>query len=201
MAQIDTSTIEGFDAMSAEEKVTALLGFQYDDGADKLKAAEDNAAKLKAAVDKATSEAAGYKKQLNASKTEEERAKLETEEAMKAMQDELAALKQEKRLADAKTVFLGGGFDETDAADAASAFVDGDLSKMASALKKYRDAIVTKTKHDLMANNPKPDSASGSAGDAKDKGTELAEKIGALRAEQNKKAQTILDYYTRRDKK
>ena len=62
MAQIDASSIEGFDAMTADEKVAALLGYQYDDGAEKLKAAEDNAAKMKAAFDKASSEAAGYKK-------------------------------------------------------------------------------------------------------------------------------------------
>ena len=59
MAQISTESIEGFDTMTADEKVTALLAFQYDDGAEKIKAAEENAAKMKAAFDKASSEAAG----------------------------------------------------------------------------------------------------------------------------------------------
>ena len=62
MAQIDTSGIENFDSMTADEKVSTLLAFLYDDGAEKIKAAEENAAKMKAAFDKASSEAAGYKK-------------------------------------------------------------------------------------------------------------------------------------------
>ena len=199
MAQIDTAGIEGFDSMTADEKVSALLAFQFDDGADKLKAAEENAAKLKAAMDKATSEAAGYKKQLNAKLSDEERAKQENESAMKAMQDELAALKQEKRISDAKTVFLGGGFDETTAADAANAFVEADLTKMSAALKKYRDAIETTTKSRLMAENPKPDSGDSNDADGKDDATKLAESLGKMRAEQQKQAKAILDKFTRRD--
>lgn len=199
MAQIDVSAIENFDSMTAEEKVTALLGFQFDDGADKLKAAEENAAKLKAAMDKASSEAAGYKKQLNAKLSDEERAKQENESAMKAMQDELAALKQEKRISDAKTVFLGGGFDETTAADAANAFVEADLAKMSAALKKYRDAIETATKSRLMDENPEPDSGDRNGADGKDDATKLAESLGKMRAEQQKQAKAILDKFTRRD--
>ena len=198
MPQIDTSGIENFDSMTADEKVTALLAFQYDDGTDKLKAAEDNAAKLKAAMDKAASEAAGYKKQLNARLSDEERTKQESEAAMKAMQDELAALKQEKRLSDAKTMFLGGGFDEATAADAATAFVESDSEKMSAALKKFREAIVTQTKSALMDASPKPDSASQDDADGKDDATKLAESLGKMRSEQTKKAQTILDQYTRR---
>ena len=34
MATIDTSTIEGFDSMTADEKVTALLGLQIPDAVD-----------------------------------------------------------------------------------------------------------------------------------------------------------------------
>ena len=34
MANIDTSTIEGFDGMTADEKVTALLSFQIPDPVD-----------------------------------------------------------------------------------------------------------------------------------------------------------------------
>lgn len=34
MANIDTSTIEGFDGMTADEKVTALLGLQIPDPVD-----------------------------------------------------------------------------------------------------------------------------------------------------------------------
>lgn len=194
---IDTSSIAGFDSMTADEKVSALLAFQYDDGAEKLKAAEDNAAKMKAAFDKASSEAAGYKKQLNATKTEEELKRQETEEALSAMQAQLAEYQKREKISTAKSVFLGGGFDEATAADAANAFTEGDIEKMSAALKKYKATIEAQIKSSLMDSNPKPD-----GGDAveTDNGNEVsvAEQLGKVRAEQEKKAQSILDQYTRR---
>ena len=197
MAQIDASSIEGFDAMTADEKVAALLGYQYDDGAEKLKAAEDNAAKMKAAFDKASSEAAGYKKQLNATKTEEELKRQETEEALSAMQAQLAEYQKREKISTAKSVFLGGGFDEATAADAANAFTEGDIEKMSATLKKYKATIEAQIKSSLMDSNPKPD-----GGDAVKTGNgneaSVAEQLGKARAEQVKKAQSILDQYTRR---
>lgn len=196
MAQIDTTGIENFDSMTADEKVAALLSFQYDDGADKIKAAEENAAKMKAAFDKASSEAAGYKKQLNASKSEEELKRQESEETLKALQAELAEFKQREQISTAKAAFLGGGFDETTAADAATAFIAGDIEKMSAALKKFRESIEVSTKSKLMGSNPKPES--GAKTD--DNGTDdsIAVQLGKARAETAKKAQSIIDSYTRR---
>lgn len=193
---IDTSTIENFDAMTADEKVAALLAFQYDDGTDKIKAAEENAAKMKAAFDKASSEAAGYKKQLNATKTEDELKRQESEETLKAIQAELAEYKQREQISTAKAAFLGGGFDETTAADAANAFITGDIEKMSAAVKKFREMIEVNTKSKLMGSNPKPES--GAKTD--DNGTDdsIAVQLGKARAETAKKAQSIIDSYTRR---
>ena len=159
MAQIDTSTISGFDAMTPEDQVKALLAFQYDDGAEaaaKLKEAEDKAAKQKAALDKATSEAAGYKKQLNAKLTEDERKQQESESTLKAMQEKLAEYEQRERLSTARAMFLGGGFDDALAGEAADAFISQDTEKFTAALKKYRAAIESQTEAKLMGNNPKP---------------------------------------------
>lgn len=196
MAQIDTAGIENFDAMTADEKVAALLAFQYDDGTDKIKAAEENAAKMKAAFDKASSEAAGYKKQLNATKTEDELKRQESEETLKAIQAELAEYKQREQISTAKAAFLGGGFDETTAADAANAFITGDIEKMSAAVKKFREMIEVNTKSKLMGSNPKPES--GAKTD--DNGTDdsIAVQLGKARAETAKKAQSIIDSYTRR---
>lgn len=196
MAQIDTAGIENFDAMTADEKVAALLAFQYDDGTDKIKAAEENAAKMKAAFDKASSEAAGYKKQLNATKTEDELKRQESEETLKAIQAELAEYKQREQISTAKAAFLGGGFDETTAADAANAFITGDIEKMSAAVKKFRESIEVSTKSKLMGSNPKPES--GAKTD--DNGTDdsIAVQLGKARAETAKKAQSIIDSYTRR---
>ena len=196
MATINTESINGFDSMTAEEKVTALLAFQYDDGADKIKAAEDNAAKMKAAFDKASSEAAGYKKQLNASKSEEELKRQESEETLKAMQEKLAEYEQREKISTAKAAFLGGGFDETTAADAANAFLTGDIEKMSAAVKKFRESIEVSTKSKLMGSNPKPESGGKTDDDGKD--DSIAVQLGKERVERAKKAQSILDQYTRR---
>lgn len=196
MAQIDTTGIENFDSMTADEKVAALLSFQYDDGADKIKAAEENAAKMKAAFDKASSEAAGYKKQLNASKSEEELKRQESEETLKALQAELAEFKQREQISTAKAAFLGCGFDETTVADAANAFITGDIEKMSAAVKKFRESIEVSTKSKLMGSNPKPES--GGKADDNGKDDSIAVQLGKERAERAKKAQSILDQYTRR---
>lgn len=196
MATINTESINGFDSMTAEEKVSALLAFQYDDGADKIKAAEESAAKMKAAFDKASSEAAGYKKQLNASKSEEELKRQESEETLKAMQEKLAEYEQREKISTAKAAFLGGGFDETTAADAANAFITGDIEKMSAAVKKFRESIEVSTKSKLMGSNPKPESGAKTDDDGKD--DSIAAQLGKERAERAKKAQSILDQYTRR---
>lgn len=198
MAQIDTSTIDGFDNMSADEKVAALLGFQYDDGAEKVKAAEDNAAKMKAAFDKAASEAAGYKKQLNATKSAEELAKQETADAIKAMEDKIAEYEKRERLSNAKTMFLGGDFDEQTANDAAAAFIAGDNEKMSAALKKFREHIVTATKSSLMSSNPKMECGQNDDSENSGSDTSIAEKLGAARSEMEKKARNALDSYIKR---
>lgn len=195
---IDTSSIEGFDSMTAEEKVTALLGFQYDDGTEKLKAAEENAAKLKAAFDKASSEAAGYKKQLNATLSDEEKKRNEDAEIRKQLEERLAEFEQREKISTAKAAFLGGGFDEATASDAANAFIAGDIDKMSAAVKKFRASIEVQTKSRLMDSNPSPESGGKPDGEADSNNLSVAERIGKEHAEQQKKAKSILDQYTRR---
>ena len=113
------------------------------------------------------------------------------------MQAQLAEYQKREKISTAKSVFLGGGFDEATAADAADAFTEGDIEKMSTALKKYRATIESQIKSSLMDSNPKPDG--GDAVDA-DNGNEVsvAEQLGKARAEQAKKAQSIIDQYTRR---
>lgn len=160
MAKIDTSGIENFDTMTADEKVAALLAYQYDDGSEKLKAAEADAAKWKAASDKASSEAAGYKKQLRDKLTDEERTKQETNDTLEAMKAKLAEYEQREKISSAKAVFLGGGFDEKTATDAANAFISGDIEKMSAAVKAFRESTVANAKSELLADTPRPEGGS-----------------------------------------
>ena len=54
MAKIDVTKIEGYDKMTPEEQIAALLGFEYDDGASEIE-------RYKNAATKANSEAAEWK--------------------------------------------------------------------------------------------------------------------------------------------
>ena len=152
MAKIDVSGISGFDDMTPEEKVQALLGFEYDDGSEKN-------AKTKAAFDKAASELASLKKQLNAKLSDEERAKQENESKLKELTEKLAEYEMRDKISTAKTLLLGQGLDEKSADIAANAFVNGDIKGFIPAMSKYRESIEVQTKSSLMGSNPKPDSA------------------------------------------
>lgn len=68
MATIDTSTIEGFDGMTAGEKVTALLGIQIPDAVDL------SGYVAKSVFDTKATEAANLAKQLKIKTTEAETA-------------------------------------------------------------------------------------------------------------------------------
>ena len=68
--KIDVSKIDGFEAMSAEDKLAALMGYEFEEP----KAPEANAevTKLKAALSKANSEAADWKRQFRDKQTEQD---------------------------------------------------------------------------------------------------------------------------------
>lgn len=88
MATIDTSTIEGFDGMTAEEKVTALLGMQIPDAVDL------SGYVAKSVFDTKATEAANLSKQLKAKTTEAETAT----GALTTAQAELETLKRSNYL-------------------------------------------------------------------------------------------------------
>ena len=58
MAKIDTTKIEGFEEMSSEEKLIALMAYEFADPKPTDNSGEVN--KLKTALSKANSEAADY---------------------------------------------------------------------------------------------------------------------------------------------
>lgn len=89
MATIDTSTIEGFDSMTSDEKVTALLGLQIPDAVDL------SGYVAKSVFDTKATEAANLSKQLKAKITEAETAT----GALTTAQAELETLKRSNYLA------------------------------------------------------------------------------------------------------
>lgn len=136
--KIDTAKIEGYADMTPEQKLAALEGFEFEEPAP-----ADNSAELKRlrdALTKANSEAADYKKQLRAKQTDDEAKAQQEAEAREAMQKELEGLRKDKAVSTFQAKFLGMGYDEKSAAEAAAALQAGDFDAVFAAQEKFTDA-------------------------------------------------------------
>ena len=87
MAKIDTSKIDGYADMSAEDKLKALESFEYEDNAAELE-------RQKNALSKANSEAAEWKRKHNALLSEDEKKKQEDADKLAQMEKELSGASQ-----------------------------------------------------------------------------------------------------------
>lgn len=136
--KIDVSKIDGFEAMSAEDKLAALMGYEFEE----TKATDANAevTKLKAALSKANSEAADWKRQFRDKQTEQERAEAERAENEKAMQEELASLRRGKVVDEYAKKCMGMGYDAELAAECAEAMADGRFNDVFAAQQKFVEA-------------------------------------------------------------
>ena len=103
--KIDTTTIEGYESMTAEEKLAALEGFEYEDGTDEI-------ARLKAANTKASKEAAEWKRKHNALLDDDEKKQQEAAEKQQQMEQELETLRREKKESAYKAKLLSDGYDD-----------------------------------------------------------------------------------------
>lgn len=134
MAKIDTTKIEGYADMTAEQKLAALEAFELPD---------NNSAeleRLKNAVSKANSEAAEYKKQLRAKQTDAEIKAAEDEKARTEMEKELEGLRREKTVSDYKAKFLDVGYSVEDAQANAVALADGKFDTIFASQKTFTEA-------------------------------------------------------------
>ena len=124
--------------MSAEDKVKAVLEYEFDEP----KAPDSNAeiTKLKTALSKANSEAADWKRQFRDTQTAAERAEAERAEAEKAMQEELKALRRGKVVDEYAKKCMGMGYDAELAAECAEAMADGRFNDVFNAQQKFMEA-------------------------------------------------------------
>ena len=144
--RINTTLIEGYDNMSAEEKLKALEEYEFD----------TSGLVDKKLFDKTSSELANYKKKYQETLSEEERNRASREEELQKMQEELASLKKDKALADSNAQFLSLGYEEALAKQTAQAFVDGDMAKVFQYQKQHQENLEKKFKTDLLKGTPQP---------------------------------------------
>lgn len=166
--KLDTSTIQGYAEMTAEQKVAALEALEYDDAAD-----------LKKSLNKATSEAAEYKRKLREKQTEDEAKAAEEAERAAAIQAELERYKTAEREASYVAKMLGIGVDEESAKQYAKGLPAGITDEFWTGLKKSRDALESSIRSDNVRGMPRPANG-GSAATA-----DNTKRIGELIASNN----------------
>lgn len=121
MAQIDTSKIEGYEKMSAEDKVKALEAYVIADP-------DYSGYVKKDTFDKTASELAKVKKDLQARMSEEERAKAEHDAELAEYKTKYEELQKEKNIAKNRAEFISAGYDEALAQETAEALEKGDYA-------------------------------------------------------------------------
>ena len=112
--------------------------------------------RLRNALSKSNSENAEWKKKHREALSEEERKDQETADLIKKLQEQNEALLRESNVSKHKAKFLGMGYEEALANDAAQAMVDGDMEKGVAYQQKHQEAFEKKIRADALKGTPKP---------------------------------------------
>ena len=136
--KIDTAKIEGFDEMSAEDKLNAILSMEIETPAPKDNSDEVN--KLKTALSKANSDAAEWKRQFREKQTEAERVEAERAEREKAVEEELRTLRRDKTVSGFVAQCLALGYEKELAQKAAEAMADNDAAGIMACQQEFLEA-------------------------------------------------------------
>ena len=136
--RIDTTKIENYAEMTAEEKLKVLEEFEFEAPAPKDTSDEVN--KLKTALSKANSDAAEWKRQFREKQTEAERAEAERAEKEKAVEDELRTLRRDKTVSGYVAQCLALGYEKELAQRAAEAMADNNAAEIMACQQEYLEA-------------------------------------------------------------
>lgn len=190
MGKIDTSTIEGFENMSADDKISALLGLEIPDAVDLSKYI------AKSEFDKTSSKLADLKRQLNEKLTDDQKKDADTKQEMDDLKEKYEALLKESTIAKHKADLLALGYSEKLAADTAEALYNNDTAKVFANTKAFKEEVEKSIKSEQMRKTPRPDGNEGDdSDDEKPESIRIAENIGKLNAAANKKAADVLEHY------
>lgn len=152
--KIDTSTIAGFDGMTAEQKLAAVLGMDIPDP-------DMTGWVKKETFDAKATEAANLSKQLRSRMSEEEAARAAETAKMQELEEKYNALLRESKLSDYKAKYMAQGYDEKLAGETAKALLDGDMDKVFANGEKHRTELEKKIKADVLRDTPKPNTENG----------------------------------------
>lgn len=147
--KIDVTQIEGYETMSAEDKLKALEEFDIPDP-------DYSGYVKKEQFDKIASELAGAKKQLKEKMTEDEAARQKEQEEREELQTNYNKLLRESAISKHKAKLIALGYDESLAEETATAMADGDSEKVFVNQQKHLKDFEKKVRADALKNTPKP---------------------------------------------
>lgn len=152
--KIDVEKIVGYNEMSPEEKIQALMNFEFE---EKPKVDNnDEVAKLKNALNKASSDVAEFKRQLREKQSESERAEAERAEREAERETLLKTLMREKDISNYQAKFLENGYDPDLAKSSATAMADNDFNTIFANLKAFNDAKEKEIRANVLKGTPSP---------------------------------------------
>lgn len=131
--KIDTSTIEGFEEMSADDKLAALLGYEFETPKN------ETDEKLKAALSKANGEAAEWKRKYRETQTEQERQAAEAAEEMAKVKAENAEWRAKERVSSYANKLMSAGVDADTADLMAKSLPEGVSDDYFTAYKSFME--------------------------------------------------------------
>lgn len=152
--RIDVTQIEGYENMTAEEKLAALETFDVPDP-------DYSGYVRKDLFDKTASELAAKKRELTEKMSEEEQRQLKEQEEREDLQRKYEELLNESRIAKNKANLLGLGYDDALAQETAEAMAAGNQEKVFANQKKHLESFEKHIRAEALKNTPKPQGGGG----------------------------------------
>lgn len=159
--KIDTSAIQGFDGMTADQKLAAVLGMDIPEP-------DMTGWVRKDVFDAKATEAANLNKQLRARMSDEEVAKAAEAAKYQDLEAKYNELLKANQISDYKAKYLAMGYDEKLAADTAQAMADGNIEKVFSNGEKFKSELEKRIKADILKDTPRPGTDGGVKGMTKE---------------------------------
>lgn len=197
MAQIDVTQIAGFEEMTAEQKLDALMKLEVPEKVDLSGYVKKSVFDAKAA------EASDLSKKLKGKMTEDEQKQAEIAEAAEAAAKEkeallarVAELEKNNTLREYTLGFSNLGFDEKLAAETANLFEEKDSVKFFANMKKFLENYEKAIEKKLMDKTPNPGGNAGNSGD-EDPAIKKAKALFGNNAGTGKTYSDVLAHYTK----
>lgn len=196
MAQIDVTQIAGFEEMTAEQKLDALMKLDVPDKVDLSGYVKKSVFDAKAA------EASDLSKKLKGKMTEDEQKQAEIAEAAEAAAKEkeallarVAELEKNNTLREYTLGFTNLGFDEKLAAETANLFEEKDSVKFFANMKKFLESYEKAIEKKLMDKTPGPGGNAGNAGESEDPAIKKAKALFGNNVGTGKTYADVLSHY------